>query len=255
MANARASFADLVKIAFQDNDVKKRCTNVSTEMLRQNIATRAFDEFPCLLSHDTLNVYCKNFIDIVEAIISFNDEFTLTAEQDKKAIKKYIKTIAEIACTDLLDEKGQVKTEIIALLGWQEYERTLKSRDIVSAFIGAVNMQVIKQLSAFVQNKESAFLCFVNFVNKNYHGWVKETLKELSFPASIADAKADLIVMDLIRYSAKKPLATAGIFAGIAFFAWAGLSFFASKQNPASNSTPNEVFPTRQSTEKNSLSR
>ncbi|MHB1946652.1 MAG: hypothetical protein ACYCQI_00885 [Gammaproteobacteria bacterium] len=240
MSDSRTDFIRIMEKKLGDPNLKKTCQVSSQDCLERKKASRAFDHFPNFLPEATFDHYCKKFKTILLEIKSIDQEheFKLTKKKNMTNITAYIKSLAQLGCKELLDEKGQIKEQIIALFGWEKYKDKMPTHEIVSAFIAAVNMSIAERLSDFIYQQDVAYQAYASFVNQNYLRWVKETMRELGFHLSgdLEEKEIASHSLEIIRLPTKKQAAImGGVLAGVVAVAWMGLTLFGTLANQKSN--------------------
>lgn len=230
MAESRYSLAQILEQEFNNPQTQLKCQESTHSFLKNNLGNRVFDEFPCLQTQNEFKEYCDEFKTFLSQINVSEDESPPYAlnETLQENLKTFVKKILNLACIELLDEKGNIKCEIIKLFQWENFSEKLKSSEVVSAYLGATQMQIIRVYSDDIIANPIAFQGLANFINKNYRRWLRETLKDLGFGALLGDeSKEDHTnFFELIRAPMKKPLVSAGLAAGALAMIYVGLNLF-----------------------------
>lgn len=212
-------------ISILDNEFKKSPTQKDTALRtakgilekHPELASRIFDKFPYLISTELEEELTKEFRDIFLSLnnssIRVSDEGAeLIKDIDKNRISAWEKKIASMGVTELLNDEGYIKNEIIRLFEWENFKPQLKSISltwtIVCAYVGAVNQMIMKNLGEeglFLEQKEdkmqdqrkygviNSLMSMINhfktplkrhfiasavysFINKNCRAWVRNRI-------------------------------------------------------------------------------
>lgn len=184
MQSSRLTLVEILLQEFTDPEVKKKCLESSLMRIRQGITTRAFDDFPSLLTQSELTDIAHDFQIIFEQITNVHETdngILLGNLIDQISVQNWEKIIAIKACKELLDNEGKVKSEIVDLLGWEKYIGQVNNCDVVCAYVAAVNHLAMLNLVSLIQENQMKFTAVCDYVNSNYRGWIKEVMQISGF--------------------------------------------------------------------------
>lgn len=228
MQSSRQTFIETLRREFEDADVKTKRIQSSLLKISQGEVTRMFDDYPSL-SQDELITISQNFKTIfakIEKIDTAGDKIQLADMIDKTALTDWEKNIAVIACDELLDSNGKIKSEIIALFGWEKHINEINNSDLVCAYVGAINHLAMSNLDGLIEENLTRYTAVCNYVNPNYRSWIKEVMGSLNLPVDLRhENKADsLSFRDILDYPLKHPAVGVGIGLGVTGVLLAGLA-------------------------------
>lgn len=204
---------------FKNNETKSHCLNNSKKYLDANNVTRIFDPFPQLLPQKEFAILqnsLKKFLSQIKEVKQTDEGFQLVEKNDFENISALQKLIIKTGCDELFKD-GNINIQLIKLLDWQEHASQIKHRDLLCAYVGAVNMQLINSLSDFIYENMNQFTATCDYVNKHYHQWVIEGLKQSSLTD---DSKSDNTKIEIFRLPTKKVAATTAVIIGITAIAY-----------------------------------
>lgn len=156
--------------------------NAKRKVSDPGLIARVFDDFPCLLPMPLIDKLSASFKFILqqtpmEAILKTDDGFVLSNEKTRASIISWENTIIRIACAELLNNKGQIKAEIMHLLQWEKSFSREEIRSIVWAYVGSVNQVII---SNYQGELPTIFSAVLDFITKNYGQWVTAELEKFN---------------------------------------------------------------------------
>lgn len=222
MSSPRTPFLTYISEQFKDEKIKNTCLDSCKSNLENNVCNRIFDNFPTLTTENEMNDLVNQF----EAILK---------NPSMKALETWQKAILKNAMFDLIEKNGKVKPEIIKVFELQNYTKKLDGREIISAYVGAINMLVLNQLSHQLESYSSTFLVVCDAVNKNISDWIIEAANEEKYSLN-SHAKDIWLNVKFMRAPSKKQtgfFTVAGMaLATAAYFAW---NHFTSKKTDESS--------------------
>ncbi len=181
--------------------LKQKCIDSSKSKINRNLGGRVFDEFPILIGR-------QHFLSLV------NKFDLLLQNPSKRSVREFEKQIIQLACDELLDEKGGLKSQIVDLLGWQDVIAKIDNYKVVSAFVGSVTSYVARDSNKLTETDNHKFSSAVSYINKNYSNWTLEILDERGIKYNPAYNTDQLSVQDIILYPIRKPGFTLSLFVG-----------------------------------------
>lgn len=173
---------------------------------------RIFDTFPCLLPSNSIHQLRDHFRRVLagipaEYVVMTDDGPELQDARSRRRIMSFEKEIINITCTELLDGNDNIKPEILDVLQWDKVLKDEEVFDVICAFVGAINQEVIYQEEGVSPHMLAAVCAYITC---HYGDWIKEVLDrpklaEPSFPIS----DPALVGLGLLAL---------GIGAGVAFY-------------------------------------
>ena len=212
---------------FFDKDVqlKKKCLLSSKRALMgEGLTKRIFDEFPCLLEEEEVKKFSQDFLNILESVhVKESDrEFILENKTDMEKIKSWELAVVQRAMTALLDEQAHIKRELQEFLEWKADLSQQQTCHIVSAYVGAVNQEVMHALDQDIQKHSNAMMALCNYVNKNLGCWLIDYLIESRkfFDKTVMDiVKTQQHEQEWIRIKKRRIAIVASIATAVGLFA------------------------------------
>jgi hypothetical protein len=199
--------------AFINPTLKASCLASSKEQLQKgtnnNSGYRAFDTFPPLLPQTELDALMNEIRIILQHIqynIKNNKGFYLLTLDNQNAIAHLQKRVIKIACDELLNTDGKIKSEIINLLEWDSIKSNIHIDDIIGSYTNMVLHNPL-YLGTLSENEKNALNSFYLYSTAHSGEWIDEQL------TSIWQRAAN----KLVATAKEQPLATASI-AGLTLF-------------------------------------
>lgn len=125
MLSSTMTFVDILTQELEDPLIKETRIASSREKIQKELVTRIFDDFPTLVARQVFDSREGEFRNIFANIVERNygqteENFKLFKHGDKTALKQWEEEIIEIACYELLDDQGKIKSDIVRLLEWED---------------------------------------------------------------------------------------------------------------------------------------
>ena len=178
MSKSRSSLIELLKNANAETIKKLQLSKY--KLTSHESRNRIFDDFPNVLLPDDMAKITHSFNKIASKImnvITVENGFDLN-NTDKGQIYYWIKDLIELACDELLDASGNIKSDLINKLDWKNNLSPTEIFDIVCAYVGNLSQTII--LAETYQNPLiSPTIC--HYVSKNYSAWIEQELKYKGF--------------------------------------------------------------------------
>lgn len=177
---------------FETNpELKQKCLNDAKSKINKNLENRVFDIFPLLIEQSKF--------------LPFVDRFNKILQQPtEKMVRNFELEIIQIACDALLDKQGNIQSQLIKMLEWDELTSNIDNYNAVCAFVGALNASIVNE-SASVENNNK-FTDVASYINRNYGKWVIEIMREKNLPYNPIYNTDQLNLRDIILYPIKKPV-------------------------------------------------
>lgn len=177
MSNSRPFIILTLEEAFKNPQKAKELHDKTLQTLTESPgnASRIFDKFPCLLPEETIQDISKKCLNVlsdmkVDSITFDPNGIHVHNKNDQYNIAFFIKEIVSIAITELLDNQGHIKKELIELLGWQDIQDQLNQPELIISilcgYIGAINQEIVTHFSEEILNLNSAYTGFTGYLNK-----------------------------------------------------------------------------------------
>lgn len=224
----RETFIEIVKEDFKDTSIKNKCIEASREKILKGQADRAFDSFPHLTPNSELKILFNEFTKTLSRIRP-NKHYTLN-DNEKLNISALERSIVRKACFELLDSDGQLKDELLQLLGWDDLKNKLDASVLVYAFVSAIHQQLTENLfkSGSIKKYGEAYKTLYHFVNPNFTKWIIEEMKSAnykydnSYYEQVERSNFDKI----LSLPVERPVETMGVIAGVAAAVAVGITLF-----------------------------
>ena len=176
----------------QDSDKKiiEKCRESKNCLQNEGDRVRIFDHFPCLLPNDEINSLGTKFkaiCDNIKVITEIKYKYFLTNRYEKESIKQWCRNIIKIGCTELLNNDGWIKQEIVHLLDWKAILSQKAISDIMNAYVSAIHQAILKD---YCKTDEPRVLAAIlHFINENNEQWVTDELTRSVFPLSTLEVE------------------------------------------------------------------
>lgn len=175
------SFLDILTEAFIDPAIMALCRKSSKERIARGIVSRAFDDFPELVTLSELENITRQFHDIFTKINNAripSEGLPELNQTDKDNLRQFESAIAKKALKELLNSDGKVKKELEVLLEWENCINRIDNSSLICAFVGALNHLAILRLATQIELEREKFTAVCDFVNSNYRNWVQAVMIE-----------------------------------------------------------------------------
>ena len=185
MSLNRSLITDILLEAFNDPEIKQRCLQAKKKLLRGDTRVRIFDDFPCLLPQNdiaALTTRLLKFLSESRSIRKTSSGIQVASLSDVLIIRQLQKDIARIGCVDLLDEKGEIKKEIMKLLEWEGHLNREQTGEVLRAYVGSVNQVMMEHSSAMLEKNSTTLMGLCDCINKNYGKWTDQVFNEFFNP-------------------------------------------------------------------------
>lgn len=139
------------------------------QILDANLSEKLYKEFFALLP-DEKNIEKDENLGI----------YIVKREENKKLLFAWLQQINDLACEDLLDGYGSIKTQIIKILDWKE-EAIKDPALIIRSFVECVVRETLKRL-AFSQLDfvlESRYYALTTLINKDFKVVLQKQTEEI----------------------------------------------------------------------------
>lgn len=236
MSLSRSSFIANLQTKMNDNhEMHTAVMESKKKLLHFEMTFRLFDEFPCLLFPDKLLPLTNRFKSIITTMGSFSETahgFAPDHQQDAKNIIEFEKEIIQLACFELLDERG-VRKEIIQFLKWDEIDISdEKIAAIICAYVSAINQEIFRNIES--STLSAHFFSIVGplctYINKNYgRKWVADVLRENGYheSANFLESEDEARLMTNSQLSVRESVVGIGLgLAGLGVLITAGIALF-----------------------------
>ncbi len=183
MCAPRKSLINLLQTEFQkDAHLAKECLESAQDKVKSGLATRFFNQFPCLIPTNELILLTHELRRIVvcvdpDSIIENKKTFVLTDEDDKDDIFEWQMKIISYAASALLDEKSRINNELLQFFELHQIE--IDPWEIMCALIANINEHIILQFEKqFKQTMvDHKFVFDMIFMYANRYGkWTRTFL-------------------------------------------------------------------------------
>jgi hypothetical protein len=173
-------FIDILKFNFINIYTKINYQASFKKAYDRDLLTRAFDDCPFSIISDEEAEELQTRFKYLLLNIHVNDEIEIINDHDKKKLMHWELTIIDMAINNLLDPSGVIKAELLTMLDCQETFTAQQVIELICAYVGRVNHQIIMQCLEYIQenNKQNTYLSLCNYINKNYGKWVEYSLKK-----------------------------------------------------------------------------
>lgn len=222
MSGSRISLIEQLKKYFEDENIKSTCLTSSRLKINNRFANRVFDDFPNLLQTDDIT-FMKDSYEKILSTLKFSSKDLTLRKTDQEKIMQWEKKFIFIACTELLNDQDQIKSELLDLLEWNDLKNKFTVSDIICAFVGTINQQTMNELKPVIENDLLAHGAICNFINPNYRRWVVDFLHKNS---TIKEKLHHMGLKDIFNIPNKHPITTAATLSMVAA-ASTGLTFYA----------------------------
>jgi hypothetical protein len=187
-----------------DLTLKRKCLDGAKNKINRKLANRVFDEFPLLINQTNFQ--------------SLTDEFSQVLKKPtRKSVHNFEIHIINIACDQLLDQNGKIKSELIKFFEWNSLASPIDNYNVVSAFVGAVTASIVRESASVIQEDNNTFSSTATHINKNYGKWILDVMRERDFDYNPA-YEADLVnLSDIIQNPFTKPAFAASLLFGGVF--------------------------------------
>ena len=159
------------------NQLRESKNNLQQEGTR----ARIFDEFPCLLPKENIETLGLELREITNNIIwlkQLNYRYYLANPLDEEKIRVWHTKVILMGCTELLNEYGDIKPEIVNILEWNVYLTRQAICDILTAYVSAINQEIFKD---YCNQEPHVLSAILHFITENYDVWTADEFKKSSF--------------------------------------------------------------------------
>jgi len=200
----------ILQSAFEaDLELKAACISDSKNKINNNLSGRAFDKYPLLIEKSQFKLLIKRFNQLIDM-------------PSRRLVREFEKEIINIACEELLDNKGKLKNQLIELLEWQELTAKIDNYRAVCGFVGVVTSCIAKEFSASTENDMHKFSATVSYINKNYNKWILEVMDEKNIKYNPKYDTDEIKIEDILLFPINRPgfsicLCLGGLFGAAAY--------------------------------------
>src|SRR5580700_9104604 len=143
-------------------ELKQKCLTDAKAKIHNNLENRVFDVFPLLIERSKFLLFVDRFNEILQ-------------QPTPKVVRHFEMDIIEIACDELLDKQGKIKSQLINLLEWNELTSKIDNYHAVCAFVGSLTASIVNESASVENNNE--FAAIASYINPNYGKWVLEIMR------------------------------------------------------------------------------
>lgn len=236
MHSQRLSFIQMLEYAFEkEPELKIKCQKSSELAIQRNDLGRIFNDFPLFLPGSEFYRLSKQFIEILTQVKKIKKDeqgFHLMDKQNKIAVCKWILELIKIGCRNLLNSKGQLKSSLLNILGWEKYLKKCTKKQIhyiVFSFISTAYEQLISASNERIAEHLTAYHATLQFFNESLEHEIDNALGQF-WKSKNPSKKMYYMYMGM----------------GLSAAALSGFLFFAANKSSSLESTSNlEIKPSQ----------
>lgn len=196
MSLARSSLlqvvnGDLKTISNPDGITKEFLVSSTRRAINNNGVYRLFDILPRVVDQGTIKDLGERYLTLLRNARFSNEEPFNVNVFTEQEIKKWTNEVIEMAISELLNDSGEVRSEIVNYFGWGDLRDRLDVMGLVSSYVGAVCAQIHHSYANDIREKytEANQYSYL-YLNKNRHDWQKKVMREYGLLVSTTEAVA-----------------------------------------------------------------